>query len=88
MTISILFFALAIVCVLVGVVSSIGITRFVAGHGVNINWLLLRLYMFRYIHEYHRMTKETTGKPGPFFYSYVISMNLALVFAFLAIIFR
>ncbi len=88
MTAGIVFLVLAIISVVIGVASSIGIAQYLTRHGVKMNWLLLRVYLLKYIHEYHKMTKEQTGKPGPLFYAYVISMNLALVFAFLAIIFK
>ena len=88
MTAGVIFLVMAIISVIIGVASSIGITQYLTRHGVKMNWLLLRVYLIKYIHDYHKMTKEATGRPGPLFYSYVISMNLALVFAFPAIIFK
>jgi hypothetical protein len=38
------------------------------------------------IGQYHKITKEETGRAGPWFYSYIISMNLALVFAIVGLV--
>jgi hypothetical protein len=37
--------------------------------------------VLKYIYQYHKITLQEHGKPGPWFYSYIISMNLALVLA-------
>jgi hypothetical protein len=78
---SFLFLVLAIVCVLWGVVSSIAIASFLSRRGIKINLLFFRVLVLKYIYQYHQITKQENGKPGPWFYSYIISMNLALIFA-------
>ena len=74
-----LFFALAIVSVAWAVVSSIVISSFLSKRGVKINLLFFRILVLKYIHQYHKITVQEKGKPGPWFYSYIISINLALV---------
>ncbi|UCG12539.1 MAG: hypothetical protein JSU72_18950 [Deltaproteobacteria bacterium] len=76
-----LFITLAVLGAVWGVVSSIVITSFLSKRGVKINLLFFKILVLKYIHQYHRITMEEKGKPGPWFYSYIISMNLALVFA-------
>jgi hypothetical protein len=51
--------------------------------GVKISFLLLRLYIIKYIHQYKKITLEETGKVGPLFYPCIISINMALVFTLL-----
>lgn len=83
-----LFFGLAILSVVWGVVSSIVITSYLSKRGIKINLLFFRILVFRYIHQYHQITKREEGKPGPWFYSYIISMNLALVLAIIGVVLR
>jgi hypothetical protein len=83
-----LFFVLAILGVIWGVVSSIVIASFLSKRGIKINLLLFRILVLKYIHQYHSITRQENGKPGPWFYSYIISMNLALVFVILGMVFN
>jgi len=71
-----------------GVVSSINIASFLAKRGTSINFLFFRVLIFKYIHEYYKITIRENGKPGPWFYSYIISMNLALVFAIVGVLLK
>jgi hypothetical protein len=80
------FFVLAILGVFWGIVSSIVISSFLSKRGVKINLLFFRILVLKYIHQYHSITKQENGKPGPWFYSYIISMNLALLFAILGMV--
>jgi len=83
-----LFFVLAIVSVGWGIVSSIVISSFLSNRGVKINLLFFRVLVLKYIHQYHKITMQENGKPGPWFYSYIISMNLALIFAIVGIVLK
>ncbi|NIN01081.1 MAG: hypothetical protein GTO24_24220 [candidate division Zixibacteria bacterium] len=82
------FFAVAILGVFWGIVSSIVISSFLSKRGVKINLLFFRILVLKYIHQYHSITTQENGKPGPWFYSYIISMNLALLFAILGMVFN
>ncbi len=85
---SILFFVLAILSAVCGVVSSIAITALLSRRGIKINYLFIKVLIIKYVHQYRKITLQETGKPGPWFYSYVISMNLALVFAIIGIVLK
>jgi len=74
------FFAAAILCAIWGIVSSFMIVSFLSKRGYDINWLFLRIMILKYIHEYHGITTKENGKPGLWFYSYITSMILALIF--------
>jgi hypothetical protein len=54
--------------------------------GVKINYLLLRLYLIKYIGQYKSITLKETGKVGPLYYPCVTSIVLALVLAVVGII--
>jgi len=83
-----LFFVLAVLSAVWGVVSSIVIAAFLSKRGVKINFLLFRVLMLKYIHQYHKITMQENGRSGPWFYSYIISMNLALAFAIVGIVLK
>lgn len=78
---NIVFLVLAILCAVTGVVLMIAMTSAVQARGYKINWVLLRLFVLKYIIEYRNITIKESGRPGPLFYPFVISMNLALLFA-------
>ena len=83
-----LFLILSIMCVLWGVVSIIVIASYLSKHGIKISILFLRALALRYLSQYHKISKRESGKTGPWFYSYIISMNLALVFAIVGMILK
>ncbi len=83
-----LFFILAIVSVACGITASIIIAAFLSKRGIRINYLFFRVLMFKYINQYRRITMEETGKPGPWFYSFVTAMILTLIFAMTGIILK
>ena len=83
-----LFFVLAIISAVLGVVSSIVITSWLSKRGIKINYPFIKVLIIKYVHQYRKITQQETGKPGPWFYSYVISMNLALVFAIVGFVLK
>jgi len=85
-TMSTVFFILALISVACGIAASVMIASFLSRRGIKINYLFIRLFIFRYVRQYRRMTMEETGKPGPLFYWFITSWNLALVFAIVGII--
>ena len=85
---SMFFFISALVSAIAGTVFMIMIASFLSKHGIKINYVFLRLYILKYIHQYRKLTMEEDGKPGKLFYAFIVSMNLALVFAVIGIILR
>ena len=83
---STVFLTLAILLATWGTISLIVISAYVSRHGIRINIPFLRLYVLKYVHDYYNMTRKEQGKPGPWFYSFIISMNGALVMAILGFI--
>ena len=82
------FLVLAIVSVLCGVVSSIMIATFVSKRGTKINFLFFRIYIYKYVNQYRKITTEENGKVGPLFYSFIVSFILALLFAIVGAILK
>lgn len=79
MNIGDLFLGMALVSVGWGIVSMIAITNFVSERGTKINFFLYRIYIIKYVSQYKQITDAENGQPGPWFYSFLISMNMALV---------
>ena len=70
---------LMLVCGVWAVVASLLIVRDLEKRGISINFLLLRLMLLKYLHQYREITKEETGRVGPLFYHYIVSINGVLV---------
>lgn len=83
-----IFLTVAIICALWGVVSSMVIVSFLSNRGVKINYLLLRLFLPKYVGQYRKITIEETGKAGFWYYSFVTSMISALVLAVIGLLLR
>jgi hypothetical protein len=79
---------LAFVSVGLATVFSMMIVREVSKRGVKINFVLLRMYIIKYIDQYKKMTLKETGKVGPLYYPCVGSYVMALVFAIVYLIAR
>jgi len=85
-TVSTVFFILALISVACGIATSMMIASFLSKRSIKINYLFIRLFIFRYVRQYRQITMEETGKPGPLFYWFITSWNVALVFAIVGII--
>ena len=81
-----LFLGLALVSIGWGVVSMIAMTSFVSDRGTKINFFLYRLYVIKYVNQYKQITEAEDGKPGAWFYSFIISMNLTWVLAIIGFV--
>ena len=79
---------LAIVFVGLFVIFSMMIVRDLSKRGVKINFVLLRLYLIKYISQYKQITLKETGKIGPLYYPCIVSVSLALVLAIVGLILR
>jgi len=83
-----IFLVLALPLAVTGVVLMMAMTGALHARGYPINWVFVRLYVIKYIHQYRQVTIRETGRPGPLFYPFVISMNLALVLTILGLVLR
>jgi len=85
---SMFFFILAIISAICSTAFMVMIASSLSKRGVKINYVFIKLYIIKYIHQYRKLTEEETGKPGNLFYAFIISMNLALVFTIIGIILK
>ena len=88
MDISNLFLGLGLISVSWGIISMIVITSFVSRRGTKINFFLYRLYVIKYISLYKQITEAEDGEPGPWFYSFTVSMNFALLCSVVGLILK
>lgn len=83
-----IFLALAVPCLVAGTVLMMSMAGAVHARGYPTHWVFIRLYIFKYIAQYRRVTIQESGRPGPLFYPFIVSMNLGLVFAILGLALR
>jgi hypothetical protein len=79
---------LAFVSVGLFIIFSMMIVHELSKRGVKINFILLRLYLIKYIHHYKQLTLKETGKIGPLYYPCIFSVSLALVLAIVGLVLR
>jgi len=77
--------ALCIICAFWNVAATLIIYDILRKRGNTVNFLWLRLMAPAYAFRYKKITRSETGKTGMLFYHCILSINLALVFAILAI---
>jgi hypothetical protein len=80
--------AIAFVSVAWGTVSSIVIVDALQKRGVKVKWIFLRVLLIKYVGQYRKITRTEAGRTGPWFYSFVFAMNLALVTAIAGLVLR
>ena len=87
-TVGTLLLVLALPLVVVGVASMVAMASALRARGEAVDWVFLRLFLPRYIARYRAATIRETGRAGPLFRVFVISMNLALVLVVLGLLLR
>lgn len=78
--------ALCIFCAFWNVAVTVLIYDFLRKRGIPVSFLWLRAMAPAYAFRYKKITGSEIGKTGRLFYHWIISINLALVFAILTII--
>ncbi|MBE0567606.1 MAG: hypothetical protein IH621_16745 [Krumholzibacteria bacterium] len=84
MNVSDIFLLLAIVSGVWALVSAILVAKALEPRGTRTSILFLGPLVFRNLNRYREVTRAETGKTGPLFYSYVVPINLAWIFALAA----
>lgn len=79
-SLSTLFLGLALPCAVAGVILMMAMAAAVQARGHRVDWPFVRLYVLKYIHQYHTVTVQESGRPGRLFYPFIVSINLALLF--------
>jgi hypothetical protein len=86
-----LFYAMAIaaICAAIwGTVASVLIAGFLDKRGIKTPFWLFRLYVFRNINRYRKITVEENGRPGGLYYHCAYAFNAALFLALAALAVR
>lgn len=78
--------SVAVVCGLWAGVSAVLLAGALERHGVRTPFPFWGVLVFRNLHRYSELTRGTTGRIGPLFYSYVIAINAALVLVVIALL--
>lgn len=82
------FIVVAIICLFIGIGCSIAIVSFLQERGVKVNWLLIRLFLPRYVGQYKKMTEEENGKPGSLYYIFVVCMVSAAILVVIGLLIK
>ena len=72
---------LMIVCAIWAIIASLLIARELKKRGIPVSYIWLRVMIFKYLHQYRKITREETGRVGPLFYHYAVPLNVALLLA-------
>lgn len=86
-----LFYVLAIaaICAAIwGTAAAVLMANFLDKRGIKTPFLLFRVYVFRNIGLYRKITTEESGKPGELYYHCAYAYNAALVLALSALALR
>ena len=81
---STLLLTVAALCTVWGAVSLILLTRGLDKRGMRTPLLFVGLWLPRNLGRYRDLTRRETGKVGPLYYSFLISINAAWILALLA----
>ena len=80
-----IFLALCVLCAIWNVVISLIVYDSQKKRGIPVSFLWLRMMAPKYAFQYKKITKAETGSVGPLFYHWIVSINLALVFAIIVV---
>ncbi len=70
------------------VVTTIRIYEALRKRNVSVSFLFLRILVLDYVAQYKQMTLQETGRVGPLFYHWLISINVALAAAILVLLLK
>lgn len=80
------FIALCVLCAFWNIAISLMVYSYLKERGVSVSFLWLRVMAPKYAFQYREITHSETGKAGPLFYHWIVSINLALVCAAIGIV--
>lgn len=80
------FVGFCVLCGLWNIVITLLIYNALQKRGLPVNFFLLRLLAPKYAFQYKEITRAESGRVGPLFYNWIVSINLALVFAIIGAI--
>ena len=81
-----LFILIGAVAVIWYVVTTIMIYDYLKKNNIKVSFLFLRFLAPKYAHQYKELSQKESGKTGPLFYHWIISINCALIVTILLVI--
>jgi hypothetical protein len=81
-----IFLGLAVAAALSNAAILVMIMAALDRRGHKTNMLLARIYFFKYLSAYKELARKETGKPGLLYGLWILTINLALVFAVVALL--
>lgn len=78
--------SILVVAVIWHVTATMMIYEALRKRSLKVSFILLRLLAPKYASQYREITRKETGKTGPLFYHWIVSINTALVAAILLIL--
>jgi hypothetical protein len=83
---TILLASVAIMAVVWFLVTGLEICDWLGKRSYKVNIVFLRLFLPLYVSQYRKLTIAETGRAGPLYYHWIISINTVLVFVIAAVI--
>jgi hypothetical protein len=80
------FAGLAALFLIWNTVTTIRIYHALRRRGVPISFLWLRFMILKYVDRYKKITQSDTGRVGPLYYHWILSINLVAGAAILAVL--
>ena len=86
MSLTTILIAIGLLAVMWYVTTTILIYDALRKRNIKVSFLFLRILIPKYASQYKEITLKETGKVGPLFYHWIISINIALVSAILILL--
>jgi len=86
MSLTTILIAIGLLAVMWYVTTTILIYDALRKRNIKVSFLFLRFLILKYASQYKEITLKETGKVGPLFYHWIISINIALVSAILILL--
>ena len=83
---TVLFALISVIAVIWYIVASLIICDWLSKRSYKVNYLFLRLFLPVYVNQYKKLTIAETGRAGPIYLHWIISINIALVFVIAAVV--
>ena len=86
MVLATVFGLISLVFLVLNIIISIRITKILALHGVDVNYPLLHIRIYRYAGMYKNITEKDDGQVGPLYKQFIVTNRLFLIFLALGVV--
>jgi len=88
MSLTTILIAIGLLAVMWYITTTILIYDALRKRNIKVSFLFLRILIPKYASQYKEITLKETGKVGPLFYHWIISINIALISVILILLIR